>query len=79
MIRISSGKEIWQHHIKIPLNDEAGNCIGVVGLSEDITERENSENELRESEAKFRNLVEGSLQGIAVHDEEDWQIHKCRQ
>ena len=36
------------------------------GTVQDITERKRAERELRQSEQKFRNLVEGSLQGIAI-------------
>lgn len=35
----------------------------------DITERVEAERALKESESKFRNLIEGSLQGIFVHRE----------
>ena len=37
----------------------------------DISERKEAEDALRESEERFRNLIEGSIQGILVH--RDWK------
>ncbi|MGC1955284.1 MAG: PAS domain S-box protein [Gammaproteobacteria bacterium] len=37
----------------------------------DVTERRTAENALRESEERFRNLIEGSIQGIYIH--QDWR------
>lgn len=39
--------------------DKDGNIVGVVGLGEDVTERERAERELRESEERFRTMFDG--------------------
>ncbi len=43
---------------KTPMLDAQGQVIGVLGISHDITERKNSENTLRESEQRFRHLID---------------------
>jgi len=48
----------------MPLDDGR---TGTIGTLKDITEAKQSEEALRESEERFRNLVEGSIQGIIVH------------
>jgi len=51
-------------------NDEAGKVIGTLSSGEDITERRLVETALKESEEKYRNLVERAKDGIIIVQDE---------
>jgi len=46
------------------INDENGEVIGMVGVAIDISDRKKSEKLLRESEEKYRNLIETMPDGV---------------
>jgi|GEM_PF-1112476 len=50
------------------IRDDAGSITGMLSSGEDITERRHIERELRESEVRFRSLVESSQEGIVLLD-----------
>ncbi|MFA4877659.1 MAG: PAS domain S-box protein [Methanoregula sp.] len=50
----------WIHVRLTPLVSASGSVIGVLGLSHDISDRKRAEEALRESEMKYRVLVENS-------------------
>jgi len=53
-----------------PVRDEAGTLTGVVLVFRDITERKQAEAALRESELRFRSVVESAADAIIVADGE---------
>jgi PAS domain S-box-containing protein len=53
-----------------PLRDRDGNIVGILGVGIDVTEQTRVEEQLRESEERFRAVVEGSTDLIAILDEE---------
>lgn len=56
--RDTNGETRWFLTSRIPLRDGAGKVTGLVGISRDITERKQSEERLRQSEAALRALVD---------------------
>lgn len=48
----------------VPLRSESGEIEAVMGISRDVTERKRMEQELRESENKYRQIFEGVAEGI---------------
>jgi two-component system sensor histidine kinase/response regulator len=51
------GRTLWLRLNLTPRLDEKDNIIGILGIGEDITERREAEEALRESEKRYRSLV----------------------
>lgn len=56
------GKTLWLRTSKVPLKDDTGALLGVMGTYEDITDRKLMEEDLRAKES----AIESSLNGIAI-------------
>jgi PAS domain S-box-containing protein len=63
------GRERYLYHTASPIYDGEGRIQGAVQAILDMTEREQLARELKDSEEKFRRLVETSLDGIALHSD----------
>ena len=68
--RRRDGSEFIANLYLATLQDEAGAPQFLEGIVEDIAERKRTEETLRESEAKFRRLIEASPMAMAIADEE---------
>ena len=60
----------WVRCHAFPIKDHAGEVYRVAGLAEDITERKQAQEALRESEERFRGTFENAAVGIAHVDAE---------
>jgi PAS domain S-box-containing protein len=55
---------------KAPYRDRAGNVIGLIGISREITERKRAEQALRDSEQRFRTFVDHATDAFLLHDDQ---------
>jgi diguanylate cyclase (GGDEF)-like protein/PAS domain S-box-containing protein len=64
------GTRIWTEEKMTFLRDPDGKPIGILGISRDITDRKKTEEALKESEERYRNLFEESRDAIVITDGE---------
>ena len=64
----ADGKEAWIDTNKIPLHDADGKVVGILGSFEDITERREIQNKLRQSEEKYRMIFDSANDAIFLMD-----------
>lgn len=60
-----NGKRIL-HTIKIPILNNEGEAVYLLGISEDITDKKHYENTLKESEKMYRAMLNASPSGIII-------------
>lgn len=63
-----AGETRWFQTTKVPIVSSDGKNAHVLGISTDITERIRSEAALKESEAKYRSLIETMRGGLVIFD-----------
>ena len=56
------------HEIKLPLHDEGGKVVGLVGICEDITKRQRAEEELCRSQTLLKSLLDNSPNVVTLKD-----------
>ncbi len=60
------GTRIWTEEKTTFLRDPDGKPVGILGVSRDITDRKKTEEALKESEERYRNLFEESRDAIVI-------------
>lgn len=66
--RAGSGEKRWVQTDKVPYLDPQGHILGVLVFAQDITDRQRTEDALRESEERLRIVVKSALNGIVMVD-----------
>jgi PAS domain S-box-containing protein len=64
----ADGSRLWVDTTKIPLTDDTGRVVGVVGVYEDITGLKQAEAALRHSKALLHSVTEGTSDVVYVKD-----------
>jgi diguanylate cyclase (GGDEF)-like protein/PAS domain S-box-containing protein len=59
-------REILAEIAKTPVRDGNGKVVGILGIARDITERRLLEADLQAAEQRYKTLVAGSFEGLAV-------------
>ncbi len=70
----TDGKEHWLLTSKIPLRDEEGQLIGLVGVGREITEQKKAEEKLRRERILLRTVIDNLPVGIYIKDLETRKI-----
>lgn len=62
------GQRQWLLTSKLPLKDEKGSIVGIVGIGHNITSRKQAEEALRENEVKLNVILQSTADGILAVD-----------
>jgi len=62
------GTKRWLETHAVPMKNAEGDITALLGVTIDVTDKRNAEEELRKSEEKYRTLVERAVDAIALYD-----------
>jgi two-component system, cell cycle sensor histidine kinase and response regulator CckA len=68
-LRFNSNGTRWMSTTRAPVLERTGGVAAIVGVSRDITEQKQAEVALRESEQKYRQIVETAAEGVWIFDD----------
>lgn len=61
-----NGERVWVAWTNRPIFNEKGECVEILSVGNDVTERKQAEDVLRESEEKYRLVTENALESIFI-------------
>ena len=67
-VKCKEGSTIWTEAKMSFLRDQKGHPTGIIGVTRDISERKQAEEALRESEEKYRTVLESNPDPVVVYD-----------
>jgi PAS domain S-box-containing protein len=67
-VKCKDGSTIWTEAKMSFLRDQKGHPTGIIGVTRDIRERKHAEEALRESEEKYRTVLEANPDPVVVYD-----------
>lgn len=77
--RKKNGELFWEKTTIGPITEAGGEISHFIALNEDITEKRSIEHALQQSEEKYRKLVEGSIQGVIIAQDDPLRISYASQ
>jgi two-component system cell cycle sensor histidine kinase/response regulator CckA len=63
------GSAPWVESTSAVIKDDQGRPVGIRGVTIDITERKRAEEALRESEERYKGLIDSAFDGVVIHRE----------
>lgn len=69
-----SGEKVLLETIKTPMFETGGRLIGILGIARNITDRKRLENEVQESEARYRAVMEQAPEAVAICNPDTGEI-----